>query len=66
MIGKATIGICRGLSIASGLRQATMVTLELLRENMVMIVHAETEDEIRIISLRAAEKDEQRLFLSNL
>lgn len=43
-----------------------MVALELLRENMVMIVHAETEDEIRIISLRAAEKDEQRLFLSNL
>ena len=43
-----------------------MVTLGLLRENMVVIVHTETEDEIRIISLRAAEKNEQHLFFSNL
>ncbi|MCB0062523.1 MAG: BrnT family toxin [Caldilineaceae bacterium] len=31
-----------------------------------MIVHTETEDEIRIISMRKADKDEQFLFFSNL
>ena len=42
------------------------VTLGLLREKVVVIVHTETEDEIRVISMRAAEKDEQLLFFSNL
>ena len=42
------------------------VTLGLLREKVVIIVHTESEAEIRIISMREAEKDEQHLFFSNL
>lgn len=42
------------------------VTLGLFREKVVVIVHTETEDEIRVISMREAEKDEQTLFFSNL
>lgn len=42
------------------------VRMGLLREKVVVIVHAETEDEIRIISMREVEKDEQQLFFSNL
>lgn len=41
------------------------VTLGLLREKVVVIVHTETEDEIRVILMREAEKDEQLLFYSN-
>lgn len=41
------------------------VTLGLLREKVVVIVHTETEDEIRVISMREADKDEQLLFFSN-
>lgn len=42
------------------------VTMGLLREKVVVIVHTETEDEIRVISMREAERDEQRLFFTNL
>ena len=42
------------------------VTLGLLREKVVVLVHTEAEDEIRIISMCEAEKDEQLLFFSNL
>jgi len=42
------------------------VTMGFLHDRVVVIVHTETEDEIRIISLREAEKDEQRLFSANL
>jgi uncharacterized DUF497 family protein len=42
------------------------VTLGLLRDRVVVIVHTETEDEIRVISMREADKDEQLLFFSNL
>ena len=42
------------------------VTLGLWKENVVVIVHTETVDEIRIISMREAEKSEQRLFFDNL
>lgn len=41
------------------------VTLGLLREKVVVIVHTESEEEIRIISMREADKDEQLLFFSN-
>ncbi len=41
------------------------VTLGLLREKVVVIVHTETEDHIRIISMREANKNEQLLFFSN-
>ena len=42
------------------------VTLGLLRDKVVVIVHTEREDEIRIISMREPDKDEQRLFFRNL
>ena len=38
------------------------VTLGLLRGKVLVIVHAETEAEIRVISMREADKDEQLLF----
>jgi uncharacterized DUF497 family protein len=42
------------------------VSMGLLRGIVVVIVHTETEDEIRIISMREADIDEQLLFFSNL
>ena len=42
------------------------VTFGLLRGQVVVIVHTETEDEIRVISMRAAERDEQLLYFRNL
>ena len=41
------------------------VTIGLLGIKVVVIVHTETNDEIRIISLREANKNEQRLFFNN-
>jgi uncharacterized DUF497 family protein len=41
------------------------VTLGLLRDKVVVIVHTETEEEIRVISMREADKDEQLLFFTN-
>jgi uncharacterized protein len=41
------------------------VTLGLLREKVIVIVHTESETEIRVISMREADKDEQVLFYSN-
>jgi hypothetical protein len=42
------------------------VSLGLLRGIVVVIVHTETEDEIRILSMREADRDEQILFFTNL
>ena len=42
------------------------VTLGLLGEKVVVIVHTETHEEIRVISMREADKDEQLLFFTNL
>ena len=42
------------------------VTLGLLSAQVVVIVHTETEEEIRVISMREADNDEQRLFFTNL
>ena len=42
------------------------VSLGLLRERVVVIVHTESEDEIRVISMREAERNEQILFFSNI
>jgi len=42
------------------------VTLGLLGEQVMVIVHTETEDEIHVISMRKADKDEQLLFFTNL
>jgi uncharacterized protein len=41
-------------------------TQGLLRGAVVLIVHTETDGEIRVISMREADKDEQFLFFSNL
>jgi uncharacterized DUF497 family protein len=42
------------------------VTLGLLGMRVIVIVHTETEDEIRVISMREADNDEQILFFANL
>jgi uncharacterized protein len=42
------------------------VTIGLLAMRVVVVVHTETEDEIRIISMREADKNEQLLFFRNL
>lgn len=42
------------------------VTLGVLREEVVVIVTADTDDEIRVISMRKAERNEQEIYFSNL
>lgn len=42
------------------------VTMGLLGQKVVVIVHTETEQEIRVISMREASKNEQRLFFRNI
>ena len=42
------------------------VTLGLLGVKVMVIVHTEAEEEIRVISMREADKDEQQLFFTNL
>ena len=42
------------------------VTLGLSGTNVMVIVHTEAEDEIRVISMREADDDEQFLFFTNL
>ncbi len=41
------------------------VSLGLLQGMVVVIVHTETNEEIRIISMREADRDEQILFFDN-
>lgn len=42
------------------------ITLGLLGMQVIVIVHTETADEIRVISMREADNDEQLLFFTNL
>jgi uncharacterized DUF497 family protein len=42
------------------------ITLGVLREDVVVIVTRETENEIRVISMRKAEKNEKKIYYSNL
>jgi hypothetical protein len=42
------------------------VTIGLLGEKVVVIVHTETAEEIRVISMREASHNEQVLFFTNL
>ena len=42
------------------------VTLGLLGGRVVVIVHTETDDEIRVISMREANQHEQHLFFANI
>ena len=41
------------------------ITLGLLREIVVVIAHTEREDTVRLISMRKATKNEQRLYFEN-
>ncbi|NNJ84704.1 MAG: BrnT family toxin [Gammaproteobacteria bacterium] len=42
------------------------ITIGRLGIKAIVIVHTETEDEIRVISMREADNDEQTLFFTNL
>ena len=42
------------------------ITLGLLGEKVIVTVHTETENQIRVISMREADNDEQFLFVTNL
>jgi hypothetical protein len=42
------------------------VTLGILNGEVVVVVHTETENEIRVISLRKATKNEQKLYFSRI
>ena len=42
------------------------ITLGMLREDVVVIATAETDKEIRLISMRKAERNEQEIYYSNL
>jgi uncharacterized protein len=42
------------------------VTLGMLRGRVVVVIHSETESEIRIISMREANKNEQGVYFGNL
>jgi uncharacterized DUF497 family protein len=63
-------GLCRAYHLLRGCREdygeERCVTLGLLRGQVVVIVQTETEDEIRVISMRTAERDERLLFFRNL
>lgn len=42
------------------------VTIGLLGDNVVVIVHSEDKDEIRIISMRKGTKNEQKIYFENI
>ena len=42
------------------------VTFGLLDADVVVVVHTETEKEIRVISMRKGEKDEQKIYFENV
>lgn len=42
------------------------ITLGMLQDTLVVIVTSETENEIRIISMRKADKNEQAIYYENL
>ncbi len=42
------------------------ITLGVLHENVVAITTAETDDEIRVISMRKAERHEEEIYYANL
>ena len=42
------------------------ITLGMLHGKIIVIVTTETETEIRVISMRKAEKNEQKIYFSNL
>ncbi|MDP2883360.1 MAG: BrnT family toxin [Azonexus sp.] len=42
------------------------ITLGVLREDVVVITTAETDEDIRVISMRKAERNEQEIYYSKL
>ena len=42
------------------------ITLGMLRDAVVLIVTAETDEEIRVISMRKAEQNEQEIYFKNI
>lgn len=42
------------------------ITLGMLRGDVVAIATAETDDEIRVVSMRRAERNEEKIYYSNL
>lgn len=42
------------------------ITLGMLREDVVVIATAETDDEIRVVSMRKAERNEEKIYYENL
>ncbi len=42
------------------------ITLGMLREVVVVIVTAETDEEVRLISMRKAERHEEEIYYTNL
>ncbi len=42
------------------------MTLGMLRDIVVVIAHTETDEEIRVISMRKATKNEQRIYFEGL
>jgi uncharacterized DUF497 family protein len=42
------------------------ITLGILRGDVVVIVSAEDDEEIRVISMRKAERNEQKIYYANL
>jgi len=42
------------------------VSVGLLEDNVVVLVHTETKSEIRIISMRKGNKNEQKIFFENV
>jgi len=47
-------------------REQRYITMGLLDANVVVMAHTETENEIRVISMRKASKNEQKIFFENL
>lgn len=47
-------------------REQRFITLGLLRDEVVVIATAETDEEIRVISIRKAERNEQEIYYSQL
>jgi hypothetical protein len=46
--------------------ESRFITLELLRGTVVVIATAETEEEIRVISVRRAQRNEEEIYYRNL
>ena len=46
--------------------EARFVTLGMLGDAIVVVITAESSDEIRVISVRKADKHEQKIYLQNV